>query len=146
MCASILIASIRYAVTVERELVALAQLLLADRETIQVNPAYPVWVDTREFENQAQLIVGGLVEPSGILELYEGDLLAEFYDDWILPEREHYRQQYLDVLLQIGQHLRGQSEYARAIEFGRRVMETQVSFLILETLMEGTPESESKPA
>ncbi len=100
-----------------------AQLLLADRETIQVNPAYPVWVDTREFENQAQLIVGGLVEPSGILELYKGDLLAEFYDDWILPEREHYRQQYLDVLLQIAQHLRGQSEYARAIEFSRRVLE-----------------------
>jgi len=29
-----------------------ARLLLADRETVHINPAFPLWVDAREFEEQ----------------------------------------------------------------------------------------------
>jgi DNA-binding SARP family transcriptional activator len=52
-------------------------VILADRETVQLNPDLPLWVDAREFQTD--------------IDLYRGDLLVDFYDEWILPEREHYR-------------------------------------------------------
>ncbi len=99
------------------------RLLLADRETIQLNPAFPLWVDTLEFQKDVERL--GELSPEGAshgFDLYPGDLLADFYDDWILPEREHYRQQYLGALLQVTQRLRSQSEYDRAIEFAQAVL------------------------
>lgn len=53
------------------------------------------------------------------MDLYAGDLLTDFYDDWIESLREQYRALYLDTLLQLTQQLRAQSEYERAIEFAQ---------------------------
>ena len=84
--------------------------LLADREAVQLNPEFPLRVDAREFQFAP--------------DLYQGDLLTDFYDDWILPEREHLRKLYLDTLLQLAQQHREKSEYMRAIEFARQVLAT----------------------
>src|SRR6266508_62390 len=46
-------------------------LLLADRETIQINPASPLWVDAREFEEQMSSA------PESAIALYRGDLLTD---------------------------------------------------------------------
>src|SRR5215216_3561131 len=59
--------------------------LITDRETIQLNPQFPLWVDVLEMEKQAT--ADSAIE----LDLYRGDLLQDFYDEWILEEREHYR-------------------------------------------------------
>jgi DNA-binding SARP family transcriptional activator len=99
------------------------QLILIDHETIQINPAFPVWVDASEFDKETKLL-GEQVSERTItgLELYQGDLLADFYDDWILIERERYCQKYLDSLLQVTQELRSQSEYDKAIAFARTAL------------------------
>jgi len=94
-------------------------LFLADRETVQLNPDYPLWVDAREFEQSA------ISDLPSALDLYQGDLLTDFYDDWILVERERLRQLYLDALLRLAQEMRSQSQYARAIEFARKVLATE---------------------
>src|SRR5512136_563128 len=64
---------------------------------------------------------GAALDPS-VIELYQGDLLADFYDDWIEPERDRLRALYLDALLQLAQAERSRSQYARAIELARKVL------------------------
>src|SRR6266545_5605565 len=93
-------------------------LLLADRETVQINPAFPLWVDAREFEEHVSSA------PQSAIALYRGELLADLYDDWIVPERERYRELYLNALLQLTQAHRAASEYERAIEHAHKVLAT----------------------
>jgi DNA-binding SARP family transcriptional activator len=85
-----------------------ADSLLADRETIQLHPALPLWVDAREFQST--------------LDLYHGDLLADYDDEWILPEREHYRGLYHTLLLQLAQEARSRSQYAQAIAHAQKIL------------------------
>ncbi|MGE5265198.1 MAG: AfsR/SARP family transcriptional regulator [Acidobacteriota bacterium] len=95
-------------------------ILIADRETVQLNPDVPIWVDAREI---ADLHIDTLQSK---IENYH-DLLPDFYDDWILPERERLRAIYLDGLLRVTPHHRAQSEYAQAVECAQRVLATDAT-------------------
>lgn len=99
-------------------------LLLADRQTIELNSEYPLWVDVLEFEKGASAYLAdpALDVEQINLDLYQGNLLADFYEDWIFPLREHYRSLFLDILLQMTQAMRSQSEYERASEFARKAL------------------------
>ena len=95
------------------------QLLQADRETAQINPSFPMWVDAVAFKRQATRFLNGpSPDPNTVnLELYAGGLLADFYDDWVLVQRQAFRSLYVQTLLDMTQQMRSQSEYERAIEF-----------------------------
>lgn len=79
--------------------------LLTDATSVQFNPSIPLWLDVAEFE---KLVVGGrqsaVSEQSAIrnlqsaIELYRGDLLEGFYDDWCIEERYRLEALYLDAL------------------------------------------------
>ena len=99
-------------------------LLLPGRDTAQINPDYHVWADVLEFEARAtQVLAANPPDPSAInLDLYQGDLLPDLYDDWIIRERERYRQLYLDLLLHLAQHWRTQGEYRRVIDLASRLL------------------------
>ena len=99
-------------------------LLLAGRETVQIDPDYLIWVDVLEFEAQAtQGLASHPPDPSAInLDLYQGELLPNLYDDWVIIERERYRQLNFDVLLHLAQHWRSQGEYGRVIDLASRVV------------------------
>jgi len=107
--------SLRRALTLLRKYID-DDLILADRETVQLNPSYPMWVDLRAFEQQAE----GLEQFKSLP--YEGDLLVDLYDEWILPLRTHYQGQYVDLLLRGVEQARGQSEYPLAIEYAQKVL------------------------
>jgi len=92
------------------------EILIADRETVQFNPDFPPWTDVREFARLAA------DDSPAAIALYRGDLLTDFYDDWILQERERLRARYLDGLLRLAQESRSTSRYARAIEFAEKVL------------------------
>ncbi len=92
-------------------------ILVAERETIQLNSAI-FWIDAREFQQQA------INQPESAIALYQSDLLADFYDDWILPERERLRGLYLGALLRLIQQARSESKYAQAIELACQVLAT----------------------
>ena len=70
-----------------------SKLIRADRENIQLNSSFSLWVDIHHIENLAHEL---LHDPSPAIHrfneiIYPGNLLSNLYDDWILPFREHYR-------------------------------------------------------
>lgn len=91
-------------------------LLLADRETVQLNPVFPLWADAREFEKQVT------TAPQSAIVLYRGDLLAGLYDEWIFPERGRLRDLYIDTLLRLAHDSRIRGECAQTIEMAKQVL------------------------
>ena len=101
------------------------ELVTTDRETVQINPEISIWVDALELQKNAHSAAQKeVVNLQYAIDLYRGDLLADFYDDWILRERDHYQTLYLDLLLRMTQLMRSRSEYARAIEYAERTLES----------------------
>ncbi|MDX1612763.1 MAG: BTAD domain-containing putative transcriptional regulator [Candidatus Promineifilaceae bacterium] len=99
-------------------------LLLTDRETAQINPDYPLWVDALLFQTQANdFLEEPSPDPATVdLDLYGGDLLADFYADWVLVERDALRTLYLETLLALTQQMRSQGDYERAIGFAEQIL------------------------
>jgi DNA-binding SARP family transcriptional activator len=99
-------ASLRNALSTLRRKLGPA-LLHADRETVQLNPDFHIWVDAGEFQGQAQrYLEDPTPAPDAVdVDLYGGDLLADFYADWLSVEREALRDLYLKTLLELTQHI-----------------------------------------
>src|SRR5688572_384597 len=99
-------------------------LLLADRETVQLNPLHGLWVDALEFRTQATAFLAApLPDPASLKpELYQGELLADFEADWLLAEREYYHVLYQDALLRLIQQLRVRAEYEGAIKLAEQLL------------------------
>jgi DNA-binding SARP family transcriptional activator len=103
------------------------EIIQTDREKVQlnpVNPAYALRADAVEFERQAsQLLSAHNPDLSSIdFDLYQGELLSDFYDEWILTEREHYHTLCFKALLRVVEILRAQSEYEAAIQYAQRIL------------------------
>lgn len=97
------------------------EIVIADRDTVQLNPDLQIWADIHELERaNLQSSISSL---QSLGSLYRGDLLTEFYDDWVLTERERYRAIYLDGLLALTQAYRSSSDYARAIETAQTILQ-----------------------
>jgi DNA-binding SARP family transcriptional activator len=61
-----------------------AELFITDRETVQINIDIPIWVDARQLEiDSISASKGETKQLQDAIALYRGDLLADFYDDWI---------------------------------------------------------------
>jgi DNA-binding SARP family transcriptional activator/Tfp pilus assembly protein PilF len=115
-------------------------ILLAEGDTIQVNASLSLWIDVEEFE---RLVAGGIgnsadgpptnaIRPPGhqptqleslnrAVELYRGDFLAGYYDDWIFLERERLRETFLSALEHLVSHLKAQGSYEQALSHARRL-------------------------
>ena len=94
--------------------------LLSDADTVQWNPAAPLWLDVTEFERaSASPVPAHLAEA---VTLYGGDLFETLYDDWIFPERERLRKQYLSALNRLVAEHRAQRDYAPAIAYAQRLL------------------------
>jgi DNA-binding SARP family transcriptional activator len=57
-----------------------------------------------------------------VADLYRGDLLPSCYDDWILPERDRFRQMFIEKLMQLADLLEKQRDYDAAIAYVRRLL------------------------
>ena len=93
-------------------------LLFLEGETVQLNPKFPVWADALEFKRR--LLAGAQLEQG--VSLYQGDLMSDCYDDWVTPEREHYRGLYLEALMQLAQDMRASGQYERAIAYAQKIL------------------------
>ena len=91
------------------------EILITDRESVQL---VPIWVDANEIE---RLKTRAATDLQSLIPDFR-DLLPDFYDDWIIRERERLRAIYIDTLLRLAQHHREKSEYVRAISIAQKVL------------------------
>ncbi len=83
--------------------------LLVHPESVQFNPACPLRLDVAEFETLLTAHTQGsqgAVSPSpahlvAAVELYRGDFLEGFYDDWCIEERYRLEALYVNALSQL---------------------------------------------
>jgi DNA-binding SARP family transcriptional activator len=77
-------------------------------------------VDLRQAEALAQAIVGGALEDGRTPELaaLSGELLPSWYDEWVLLERERFRQLRLYALDALCEHLRRHGRRREALAAG----------------------------
>lgn len=104
-------------------------LLLASADTLHLHPDLPLWLDVEEFARQHTLCLQHSPESPESLqaaarcrELYRGEFLAGYYDDWVMPEREGLRAKLLQVLERQLQGYKSRGEYERALACARRLV------------------------
>lgn len=106
-------------------------VLHIDNDWIQIDPNAPIWVDTDILENGFNAIRGyyGYEMSSGqydisktILQLYKGDFLEGWYQDWCILERERLREMYLTMIDKVMAYCETHSEYDTGIEYGQKIL------------------------
>lgn len=103
--------------------------LLADRQTVQINPDSAYELDVATF---TELLRGEprLEELTQAVALYRGDFLADFYlpdsnvfEEWAAAWRANLRRQVLEALSTLATTYTQQGDYAAAITTARRQLE-----------------------
>lgn len=95
--------------------------------TLQWRTDAPFWLDAAAFEEslsraESEVADGGLAALREAVELYTGDLLEGFYDEWLLEEREWLHQRYLEALDRLVALLEARGEHAGAIPYAERLL------------------------
>ena len=77
--------------------------ILADATDVRFTPHGPFWLDAAEFERlvQARDLPAQVSVLQHAVELYRGDFLDGFYDDWVLGERYRLESLYGDALARL---------------------------------------------
>jgi DNA-binding SARP family transcriptional activator len=93
-------------------------LVAADACSLRLMP--DVVVDLRESARSAREVLhGGCKDSAARLDdLAVGDLLPGWYDDWVVTEREHFRQLRLHALEKLCEVLTDEGCFGRAVEAG----------------------------
>lgn len=104
--------------------------LLTDAADVQFNPNSMFWLDVAEFEELARTTSNRSPSPSAHLpalqhavELYRGDFLEGFYDDWVLTERYRLENLYHDGLAQLMAAREALGEHEAALAAALRLLE-----------------------
>lgn len=102
-----------------------------EADTVQWRADAPLTLDVAEFEHQLRQadeaarnaqypLLRAALEAA--VALYRGDLLNACYDEWILPERERLREQFLKTLERLILVLEDQGNYGLAIEYAQQLL------------------------
>jgi DNA-binding SARP family transcriptional activator len=104
---------------------------VTEADWISLNPNCEAWLDVDEFEQayrRAQHLPGEMldVECASALqravELYRGDLLEGWYQDWCLYERERLQNLYLDMLDKLMAYCGVHQQYEAGLEYGAKIL------------------------
>jgi predicted ATPase/DNA-binding SARP family transcriptional activator len=85
-------------------------------KTVQWRADAPFELDVADFE---RAVAAGDFQRA--VTLYQGDLLPECYEDWVLVERERLRRIFIRTLEQLLDQLERGRQYRTAIEYGQRL-------------------------
>lgn len=97
--------------------------LTIQRESVALKVDPGLWVDTWEFDRLSSSDREQALQQA--VDLYTGDLLPELYDDWVLPERELRRNQFLLSLEKLGESYQERGELQAALQTFRRLILTE---------------------
>lgn len=104
-------------------------LLDEEGESIRLNSGHQIWTDHRAFTNAARLALVADVRSyeaqvlREAVELYTDELLIEFYDDWVLVERERCRGLYLSALQALAQAAEERNDTDEAVAMTERFLQ-----------------------
>lgn len=108
-----------------------ASHLTVSSGTVAFDTAGPYWLDVEEFDVLFdQLGLGrspalgraeDVVTLRRAVELYRGDFMAGFFDDWVIVDQEHYRLRYRTALSRLVEAAKGQGAYEEALAHARRL-------------------------
>jgi DNA-binding SARP family transcriptional activator len=99
------------------------EYLKTTAESVRFEPDAAFWLDADEFEwtveQTAPAAVASRSEEADLLaravDLYRGDLLAGFYDDWMIPHQERLRERFLGVLERLCDLTMARGDYENAL-------------------------------
>jgi DNA-binding SARP family transcriptional activator len=106
-------------------------LLLVEPDWIRVNDKASLWLDVADFERaydlgrdaSGQALSPGQVQAiTAAVDLYQGDLLEGWYQDWLLYERERLQNAYLVMLDKLMAYCEAHGQYEMGIVYGTRVL------------------------
>jgi DNA-binding SARP family transcriptional activator len=107
------------------------QLLLVGPDWIQFNTEVDFWLDVAVLERAARRFRGvrgrdlapqDVSELRGAVQLYQGDLLEGWYQDWCLYERERLQNMYLAMLDKLMGYCEVHHEYEAGLAYGTRIL------------------------
>lgn len=90
------------------------------------------WLDVALFEAQLSRVltlppdvmeIADAQELKAALQLYTGELLEGFYDDWVLRERERLRLLYLNSLLRLMAYYKHRGAYKEGLACGQQILQ-----------------------
>ena len=118
----------------EAEVESVIYLLTNSLGDISFNIESNYWLDVANFEEQMYHILGQPVESLTVadtqllqetLELYRGDLMEGFYDDWVLRERDRLRNLYVCGLTRLMQYFRFHGAFEKGITQALKILELE---------------------
>jgi DNA-binding SARP family transcriptional activator len=111
--------------------VAKERTLLAESDSVRLKTEDGLWLDVAEFE-RAFALVRGVPGPDlhgtrvaalqAAVELYKGDLLEGWYQDWCLCERERLQGMYLAMLDKLMDYCTAHRDYENGAAYGARIL------------------------
>jgi DNA-binding SARP family transcriptional activator len=105
--------------------------VLADDDWMQINPSAVYWLDVAEFEQASKSVNGKHVREltpanfkaiQSAINLYKGDLLDGWYQDWCLFERERYQVMYLMLLDKLVEYCETHGDYGAGLLYGAEIL------------------------
>ena len=107
------------------------RMVLVEHDWLRLNPENRPWCDVAEFEEKsatAEGISGNQLDEERALRLkqavtlYRDDLLAGWYHDWVLFERERLQNKYLTMLDKLLRYSSVQREYEAGQGYGEMIL------------------------
>jgi len=118
---------------------------LVEATSTHVALAADVAVDVREVKALAESVIDGRPVPAAQTLYRAGEILPDWYEDWVLIEREHFRQLRLHALEAICRELTAAGRFGEATQAGLAAVageplrESAHRALIAAHLAEGNP-------
>jgi len=95
--------------------------IFSDGQTVGFDFPGEVWLDTEQFE----VLAGqrNISSMQAAVELYRGEFMDGFYDDWIINERYRLENLYIDVLAQLIDAYEVSGDHVTALEIALRLLQ-----------------------
>lgn len=107
------------------------RILSVEPDSVSLNPLAEVWLDVAVFEQAFAVVrevAGQHFEPAlaqtveDAVQLYRGDLLEGWYQDWCLCERERLQSHYLIMLDKLLSYCEAYHKFETGLAYGLRVL------------------------
>lgn len=111
---------------------ATSSYLEVGTDTLVFDSESSYWLDVEEFDRQYAISQGSSDDVriatsyrASVLrtcvELYRGDFLAGYFDDWVVVEQDHYRQRHMTALGRLIEATKSAGAYEEALGYARRM-------------------------